>query len=193
MDYLTLALILIGIGTLLLLAEVLVPTGGFLVVAALLCFSAAVGTILYYGTRVEAVVAMVGLAVGLPTVGYVAVAAWRRMALDSALDDPAAAPAATSELEILKGRTGKTVSPMRPSGSVEFDGRRVDAMTEGIPLEAGVWVRCVEVKRGLVIVREMEDKPDLTGIEPYAAPPPEPRRTETPPPGDDFDIGLDRS
>lgn len=195
MDYLTLALILIGVGTLLLLAEVLVPTGGFLVVAALLCFSAAVGTILYYGTRVEAVVAMVGLAVGLPAVGYIAVAAWRRMALDSALDEPAAAPAAAvpSELEMLKGRTGKTVSPMRPSGSVEFDGRRVDAMTEGMPLEAGVWVRCVEVKRGQVIVREIEDKPDLTGIDPYAAPPPEPRRTETPQPSDDFDIGLDRN
>jgi membrane-bound serine protease (ClpP class) len=200
MDYLTVALILIGVGALLLLAEVLVPTGGILVVGALLCFAAAVGTILYYGTATEAVVAMVGLAVGLPAAGYAAVAAWRRMSLDSALDEPAAAPAAAPpELEALKGRAGKTVSPMRPSGTVEFDGRRVDAMTEGMPLEPGVWVRCVDVRRGLVIVREMEDQPDLTGIDPYAAPPAE---SPAPPPAtpprpkddsDDFDIGLDRT
>jgi membrane-bound serine protease (ClpP class) len=199
MDYLTVALVLIGVGALLLLAEVLVPTGGILVVAALLCFAAAVGTILYYGTATEAVVAMVGLAVGLPAAGYAAVAAWRRMSLDSALDQPAAAPAAVpSEVEALKGRTGKTVSPMRPSGTVEFDGRRVDAMTEGVPLEAGVWVRCVDVRRGQVIVRRMEDQPDLTGIDPYAAPPEPPAApppAPEPPPGDfdDFDIGLDRS
>lgn len=201
MDYLTIALVLIGVGVLLLLAEVLVPTGGVLVVAALLCFAAGVGTILYYGTAAEAVVAIIGLAVGLPATGYVAVAAWRRMSLDSVLDEPAAASAAApSDLEALKGRTGKTVSPMRPSGTVEFEGRRVGAMTEGMPLEAGVWVRCVDVRRGQVIVRRMEDQPDLTGIDPYApagppvAPPPAP---EPPPPSkddfDDFDIGLDRT
>jgi membrane-bound serine protease (ClpP class) len=202
MDYLTLALILLGVGVLLLLAEVLVPTGGVLVVAALLCFAAAVGTILVYSDNpYEAVVAIVGLAVGLPVVGYVAVAAWRRMSLDAVLDEPAAAPpAAPSDLEVLKGRTGKTVSPMRPSGTVEFDGRRVDAMTEGMPLEAGVWVRCVDVRRGQVIVRRVEDQPDLTGIDPYAAPPEGPPAAPPPAPEpprkddfDDFDIGLDRT
>lgn len=204
MDYLTIALVLIGVGVLLLLAEVLVPTGGVLVVAALLCFAAGVGTILYYGTAAEAVVAIIGLAVGLPAAGYVAVAAWRRMSLDSVLDEPAAAPAAaSSDLESLKGRTGKTVSPMRPSGTVEFEGRRVDAMTEGMPLEAGVWVRCVDVRRGQVIVRRMEEPADLAGIDPYAAPPagppvaPPPAPEPPPPPSkddfDDFDIGLDRT
>lgn len=86
--YLTLALVLIGIGVFLLLAEILVPTGGILVVAALLFFAVGVGTILYYGSTLEAVVAVVGLAIGLPAFGYVAVAAWRRMSLDTVIDDP---------------------------------------------------------------------------------------------------------
>jgi membrane-bound serine protease (ClpP class) len=202
MDYLTIALVLIGIGVFLLLAEIFVPTGGILVVAALLFFAFGVGIILYYGTTIEAVVAIVGLAVGLPAAGYMAVVAWRRMSLDTVLDDPTAAPIAvpTAEFEILKGRTGKTVSPMRPSGTVEFDGKRVDAMTEGTMLDAGVWVRCVDVKRGQVIVRQMEEP----GESPAVAPPApkaetprseEPRKDEPKKPRDDFDdfdIGLDK-
>ena len=39
------------------------------------------------------------------------------------------------ELEALKGRHGKTLSSMRPSGSVDFDGRRVDALTEGMMID----------------------------------------------------------
>jgi membrane-bound serine protease (ClpP class) len=203
MDYLTPALILFGIGALLLAAEVFVPTGGVLVAAALLFFALGVGTILYYGSTVEAAVAVVGLAVGLPAFGYVAVSAWRRMSLDSALDEAAAPPAVAAEAAALKGRTGKTVSPLRPSGPVEVDGRRGDAMTEGTMLAAGVWVRCVDVKRGQVIVRLMEEPPD--GPDGAAAPPPPPRAAAPPggPPQkddpkepadgfDDFDIGLDR-
>ena len=205
MDYQTIALVLIGLGVLLLLAEIFMPTGGIFVVAALFFFAFAVGVILYYGTTLEAVVAIVGLAVGLPATGYIAVLAWRRRSLDSALDEPTEAPAAAPapETEILKGRTGKTVSPLRPSGSVEFDGKRVDAMTEGTMLEAGVWVRCVDVRRGQVIVRRMEEPGEAPGIRPPVAPPKaeppaseEPRKDEPKKPRDDFDdfdIGLDKT
>src|SRR5262249_6213054 len=125
---------------------------------------------------------------------------------------PTAAPATaptTTEADTLKGRTGKTVSPLRPSGTVEFDGKRVDAMTEGTMLDAGVWVRCVDVKRGQVIVRKLEEPPDpaRTGPaappvpgsapEPKAAPPAsevpkqdEPKKRDD---FDDFDIGLDKN
>ena len=208
MDYLTIALVLIGLGIFLLLAEILVPTGGILVVAALFFFAFAVGIISYYGTKIEAVVAIVGLAVGLPAAGYVAVQTWRRtMSLDTVLDDPTAPPAAvpTSEVDVLKGRTGKTVSPLRPSGTVEFDGKRVDAMTEGTMLEAGVWVRCVDVKWGQVIVRRMEEPPDAPGTNLVVNTPPapkadaptgeEPKKDEPKKPRDDFDdfdIGLDK-
>src|SRR5881227_2606780 len=85
MDYLTVALILFAVGVALLVAEILLPTGGFLVVGALLCFAVGVGTILYYGDTLEAAVAVGGLAVGLPAAGVVAVAAWRRMSIGGSL------------------------------------------------------------------------------------------------------------
>jgi membrane-bound serine protease (ClpP class) len=205
MDYLTIALILFTLGITMLLAEVLLPTGGILVVASLLFFALGVGIILSQGTTTEAVVAIAALAVGLPAAGYVAVATYRRMSIGAELEEgvataPLAVPGA-AELEALKNRTGKTVSPMRPSGTVEFDGRRVDAMTEGVMLDAGVWVRCIEVKGGKVIVREMEapvadlapeakpseKKPEAPNISLDVSPPP-------PKPEDDFDLdlGLDK-
>ena len=169
MDYLTVALVLFTLGIITLLAEVLLPTGGILVVASLLCFALGVGIILIRGTTMEAVVAIGALAVGLPASGYVAIAAYRRMSLDSVLTEGGTEPlaiAGVAELESLKNRTGKTVSPLRPSGAVEFDGKRIDAMTEGTMLEAGVWVRCVEVKGTKVIVRQMEAPVDVIDLAP---------------------------
>src|SRR5689334_7080264 len=92
MDYLTLALVLFALGVVVLIAEVLLPTGGFLVVASLLLFALGVGIILKEGTVNEAAVALGALAVGLPAAGYVAVAAWRRMSIASALSDEGVAP-----------------------------------------------------------------------------------------------------
>ena len=75
-------------------------------------------------------------------------------------------------------------------------------MTEGTMIAAGVWVRCVEVKRGQVIVRKMEEPPDEPP--PNSAPPApkaapvasEEPKTEEPKKSrddfDDFDIGLDK-
>ncbi len=186
-DYLTIALVLFAIGVILLLAEILLPTGGILVVAALLFFSVGVGIILRYGDTVEAAVAIGGLAIGLPAAGFVAVHAWRRMSIGSSLDATAAGAVPQSgaaELEALKGRTGKTASPLRPSGTVEFDNRRVDAMTEGMMLDAGVWVKCVGVRGTTVIVRQLETPTDVGDIN---LDEPRPRRDL-----DDLDLGLDK-
>lgn len=189
MDYQLVALVLFLIGVACLGAEILLPTGGFLVVAALLFFACGVGTILYYGTGIEAAVAIAGLAVGLPAAGFVAVHAYRRMAIGGALESGIAEASAITmpqivELEGLKGRVGKTATPMRPSGAVEFDARRVDAMSEGMMIEAGTWVRCVDVKGGKVVVREMDAPSDITDINLDEPKPPKP--------DSDFDLELDR-
>jgi membrane-bound serine protease (ClpP class) len=68
------------------------------------------------------------------------------------------------ELEQLRGKTGRTLSALRPAGVVDFDGRRVDTITEGMMVDPGQWVRCIDVKAGKVIVRPVE-KIDPTGLE----------------------------
>ena len=167
--YLTVALVLIGFGVVLLAAEFFLPTGGVLVVAAVGCFAVAVGLILYYGTTYEAVAAVIGLSIGLPIAGGVMFYGWRRLSLkggpgsESASATVTAAPE-VAELELLRGRHGRTVSPMRPSGTVDFDGRRIDALTEGMMLDPGVPVKCVDVRAGRVIVRRVEQPGDLSDM-----------------------------
>jgi membrane-bound serine protease (ClpP class) len=167
--YLAIAFTLIGFGVVLLAAEFFLPTGGVLVVGAVACFALAVGLILYYGTTEEAIAAVIGLSVGLPIAGGVMFYGWRRLSLragsasESGSATVASAPELT-ELEQLRGRHGRTVSFMRPSGTVDFDGRRIDALTEGMMLDPGVWVKCVDVRAGRVIVRQVEQPGDLSDM-----------------------------
>lgn len=167
-DYLTFAVILAALGVVLFAAEYLLPTGGVLLVAGLMLCVVAVFVIAYYGDTQETVAALVALGVGVP---LAATGAFhflgKRMALRAVPVDPAtdlAGLPGAGELDALRGRVGRTATPMRPSGAVLFDGKRIDAMTEGMMLDAGVWVKCVEVKAGKVVVRQIPKPPDLTDM-----------------------------
>jgi len=160
--YLVAALVFVALGFACLVGEFAFPTGGIFLIVSLVLFVLAVGLLLLYGTRLEATVAVVGFCLGIPAVGWMMVQAWKTLALKRATESATAgstitqAMAELSELDKLKGQIGKTLTPMRPSGLVELDGRRVDAMTEGMPIEAGTTIRCVEIRSGRVIVRKMD-------------------------------------
>jgi len=66
---------------------------------------------------------------------------------------------AIQALNNLVGRVGVTTSHLRPSGTVEFDGKRVDCITEGMMLPPGTAVRCVRVSGGTVVVRRSDAAP----------------------------------
>ena len=165
--YLLLAAVLVGAGFLLMAAEFFLPTGGLLLVGGLAAWGGAVLVVLVNGTATEASVAVIGLALGVPIAGSIAVWAWQRMARRVGLRPDASTVAdrpESAELAALKGRYGTTVTPMRPSGAVLIDGRRVDALTEGLMLDAGVPVKCVDVRAGRVIVRRADAAPKLTDL-----------------------------
>jgi len=171
MSYLAVAILIAFFGLVLLVGEYFFATGGILLVAAVMCFFAAVAIIGIYGSTRELVVASTAGVIGIPLATYGAVLSWKRIFGG----DPSPAAEASiaempelAELANLRGRVGKTLSPMRPSGVVEFDGTRIDAMSEGLPLEAGTWVKCVDVKPGKVIVRAVEPERSDEGIRPIA-------------------------
>jgi membrane-bound serine protease (ClpP class) len=168
--YLSVALILIVAGGVMLVAEFFVPTGGFAAVLGIACFAVAVAVILFYGSGKEAAVATIGLSIGSMVAWYFMVQAWRKL-MPSPAEHSEAAAATVNEtpeiagLEKLRGRYGKTLSPMRPSGSVLIDGHRVDALTEGMMLDENTWVKCVDVKGGRVLVRKVDPPGDLSNID----------------------------
>jgi len=59
----------------------------------------------------------------------------------------------------LLGAVGTAASPLRPAGTVHFDGQPVQAVTGGQMLPVGTRVRVVDVTGNRVIVEEIEETP----------------------------------
>jgi len=164
--YLTLGLILVASGLLLLLADLFVPSAGVLTVLSL---AALVGGIIFlfaYDAFVG-VCSLGGVVVALPVLGGLLIKYWAHTPLGRmahpALEEDEALPA-HKELQLLKGRVGKALTTLKPGGMVDFDGRRVDSLTEGMMVEAGRWVRCVQVRGSTVVVRPV-DRPEVSDLE----------------------------
>jgi membrane-bound serine protease (ClpP class) len=172
MDNTYLAYGLILLGLILLAADLFLPTGGILLVLAV--GALVVGVAMTFAESIErGLVTLVAIAVIIPVAGSVLIHYWprtpvgRRFFLSSPdEDDTLARMPVNLELEQLRGRYGQTVSSLRPAGVTNFDGRRVDTMSDGEMIGPGQWVRCIDVKAGKVIVRQVDRPPDLADMEP---------------------------
>src|SRR5260370_18899802 len=167
--YLTMGYALIALGLVLLLAELFIPTSGTLFVIAVACLAVGVTFTFWYDGTTGAWT-LVGVFIALPILGKLLLTYWprtrigrRMMLMAHTEDETLASLQANQELEQLRGRFGRAVSPLRPSGLVDFEGRRVQTITEGRMVEPGQWVRCVAVQAGKVIVRPV-DKPNLEDL-----------------------------
>jgi len=171
MTFLHVAYLLIAVGMLLMLAELLVPSGFFFVVAILAVIGGVAMTFIYADDPLTGWVTLAVVFVVIPLIGRLLLRLWPRTPIGKRMflqgpqtDDTVASMPVNLELEQFRGRVGRAVSALRPSGIVEFDGRRIDSITEGMMVEAGQWVRCIDVRTGKVIVRPVE-KPNLGDLE----------------------------
>ncbi len=60
----------------------------------------------------------------------------------------------TNDLQYFIGREGITLTPLRPAGSTDFDGVRLDVISAGEFIEKGKTVRIVRMDDGKFIVEE---------------------------------------
>jgi membrane-bound ClpP family serine protease len=147
------AIMLFAIGAVLVLAEVLLPTHGVLAAAAVL---AVVGGVVacyrvdfWLGTG-----AFFGTAILTPLLGALLVKVWphtpvgRRVTLPPVQNTP---PPTTVRV----GQAGTTVSELRPTGIVEFEFDRVEAVSEHGLIDPGRRVTVVAVHDGRPTVRAM--------------------------------------
>jgi membrane-bound serine protease (ClpP class) len=80
--------------------------------------------------------------------------AWNRLILRDEMKKEQGYISSHSKIELV-GKSGLTVTPLRPSGTVLIDGERVDAVTEGgfIPSQKEIVV--VKVEGNRIVVREV--------------------------------------
>lgn len=160
------AVLLLVLGLGLAVMEVFIPSGGIL--GFLACASVVAGIIMGFQQEEPWWVGPAILAaavVGLPTVVVMAfkylpkTAVGRRVLLmppkseEILPEDPQMA-----RLKGLVGQVARAKCKMLPAGAIIIDGRTVDAVSEGMPIEAGQMVRVVEVRANRVVVRTLDEE-----------------------------------
>ena len=80
----------------------------------------------------------------------------KRVTLRESLSAADGYSSAREELVKLKDHEGISVTPLRPSGTAEFDGDRVDVVTLGEMIAKDTRVKVIEVEGNRVVVKALE-------------------------------------
>jgi membrane-bound serine protease (ClpP class) len=141
--------LLYGLGVLILVAEVFIPSHGILTVVGLGLLIAGVVQTFSYAGRDAGIIAIFACLVFVPAFAILAIKYWHRTPIGKRIapPNPTLTAADTSvpieEINSLIGRTGRTVSPLRPVGICDFNGRRVSCVAQFGMVEAGVAIEGV--------------------------------------------------
>jgi membrane-bound ClpP family serine protease len=164
MSYLIWPLLLLAIGLILLVTEAFLPSGGVIGLLAVGCLGVSlyqaftVPDAPYLGWKFLAAELLL-----IPVALVVAVHLWPRTPLARRIILPPPTPeevepaASRHRLDHLVGEFGRALTPLRPSGLVDFDGRRLDGLAEEDLIPAGTLVRAVRIHSGVLVVRKVED------------------------------------
>ena len=156
-------LICLIVGLSLLIAEIFVPSGGLigLLAAGLLIVSLGLA---FANSMARGLTFLGALLLLLPATLALAIYLWPRtpMARHVFLKPPDAeefAPDPTGpRLDHLIGQFGRALTPLRPSGRVDFEGRKLDALAEGgAMIAANTLVKAVGFRGIQIVVRQALD------------------------------------
>lgn len=147
----------LAVGLFLLVAEVFVPSGGLIGFLAL----GFLGVSLYLAFTSTAYGAVFLVVTGLliPLTLMLAIYLWPRTPMAKFLflrpPEPEDMDSENQSLmlEHLVGQFGRTLTPLRPSGMVDFEGRRLEGMSEAGLIPTGILVRAIQVRSGRLVVR----------------------------------------
>jgi membrane-bound serine protease (ClpP class) len=152
--------LLYGVGLLMLVAEIFIPSHGVLTLAGLGFLVVAVVKTFSYGGREAGVIAIFACSVFLPAFAFVAIKYWRRTPIGRRIapPNPVVTAADTSvpveELTRLIGQTGRSTTPLRPVGICDFDGKRISCVAAFGIIEAGTAVEGVRLVGSNLAVEE---------------------------------------
>lgn len=160
MDPLAWSILLLLLGLVLLFLEVFVPSGGVLGFISVASIAVSIGLAFYHRGLEVGLLFLVLAAAAIPSVLMLAFRWWpltpmgKRLLLDvpTAKDVLPDSPQ-RRKLRELVGHIGEAKTLMLPSGAVVVDGMTVDAVSEGMPIEAGQRVKVIDVHGNRVLVR----------------------------------------
>ncbi|MDI3547723.1 MAG: hypothetical protein PWR10_1375 [Halanaerobiales bacterium] len=84
---------------------------------------------------------------------------WKRISLKTSQTREAGYVAQHNRQELL-GKKGPAVTPLRPAGIVEIDGRRVDVVSEGGFIDQGKMVEIIKIAGNRIVVKPITEEDD---------------------------------
>ena len=154
----TLILILSVVGIAAVLAELVLPGGILGVIGGLCLVGAVIATFVSYG----ATAGTIALGI-LVVIALISLNLWMRLfhrlpfMKQLILNDAVGVDAGLMKNQGITGRTGTVLTDLMPSGRGEFDGEKVDIITEGPSIKRGARVEIVETRGPSIIVREIRE------------------------------------
>jgi membrane-bound ClpP family serine protease len=165
MDPLVWAGLLLLLGLALVMTEVFVPSGGILGVLALTSIVVAIVLAFWQSGAMAGFLFVLVSLIAVPTILFLAFQWLPETAVGKRLlaEVPSSEEVLPDDderraLRDLVGKIGRAETRMLPSGAVQIEGRTIDAMSEGMPIEPGQPVRVMEVHGTRVTVRLMTEE-----------------------------------
>ncbi|WP_203246874.1 NfeD family protein [Sporosarcina beigongshangi] len=153
--------ILFIIGAILVVAEFFLPHG----IAGAIGSLAIIGSIIMAGGNPMYMATSVLIAIAIAVTGMVIIMKFfgkklhllNKVVLMDSTDTELGYVSNVNRVELL-GRIAKTSTPLRPAGTIELDGERIDVVSEGSYIEKGIRVTIVKVEGSRIVVRESVEK-----------------------------------
>ena len=166
MDNSFLAIALLALATVLIVAEVFIPSGGLLAISM---FASLAGSFyfawiawwddsrtIFYAFSAFAIVC-------IPSVAILALALLprtkfgKRLLLEGPSEEEVIPFAKEEEhLNLLVGKTAQTITPLIPGGMISINRERIHAFSEGVSIDSGVDVKIIKATGTRVLVREIQ-------------------------------------
>jgi membrane-bound serine protease (ClpP class) len=172
MDPLVWAAILMLVGVGLAVLELFVPSGGIIGVTSFISLMASIWMAFRHGPMsglgfLAATVVLVPVAISLGFRLWPRTPIGRRVLLGvPKADEVLPNNEIRRQLKSLIGKVGAAKTLMMPSGAVVIDGQTIDALSEGLPIDAGQAVKVVEVRGTRVVVRATSQTPTEKAADP---------------------------
>eukprot|EP00913_Durusdinium_trenchii_P035327 g33057.t1 len=199
------AILLLIVGLVLLVAEIFIPSGGMILIAALVCIAGSIwcayktwwDSPVYWWSYIACVVVAIPSAVG----GMLYIFPRTTMGKRVLLEPPSAEEVTGYDedferLSGMAGKRGKTVTLLNPGGLVLIEGERLHCVSSGMLIEEDIDVEVVGVQGNELVVRIASAVTELAADEPE---PDDPFGDTTVPKKDieeshlDFDAGITKS
>ena len=154
----TTILILCAVGILAALAELVLPGGPLGIVAGFCLLGAVIATFVSYGATAGTIALGILVVAGLITLNL-----WMRLfhrlpfTKQLILNDAVGVDQGLQDRQTMTGRKGLAVTDLFPSGRGDFDGEKIDIVTEGPSIKRGAKVEIVETRGPSIIVREIRE------------------------------------